>query len=112
MATYVLVNIVKQELCKIHIKPLLQRGLSANKVIYNKTQTGQPKSAASAPATNVNVPGLSKAVHTTDEPVGPGASKSGEYKVPEYFNYNKNSYFEAEVEMNKYRLPQPSSLKK
>lgn len=110
MATYALVNIAKHELCKIQIKPLLQRGLSANKVIYNKTQTGQPKSTA--PSANLNVPGLSTAVHTTQEPVGPGASKTGEYKVPEYFNYNKNSYFEAEVEMNKYRLPQPSSLKK
>lgn len=44
--------------------------------------------------------------------VGPGASKSGEYKNPEYFCYNTTSYFEAEVEMLKYRLPQPSPYKK
>lgn len=43
-------------------------------------------------------------------PVGPGAKVDGDYKVPEYFNYNTMSYHEAEVEMAKYRIPQPSSL--
>lgn len=41
--------------------------------------------------------------------VGPGASKSSDYKNPEYFLYNKNSYFEAEIEMLKYRCPQPKA---
>ncbi|EEB17382.1 conserved hypothetical protein [Pediculus humanus corporis] len=41
--------------------------------------------------------------------VGPGASKSSIYKNVEYFCYNNVSYFEAEVEMLKYRLPQPSN---
>lgn len=43
--------------------------------------------------------------------VGPGAAKSAEYKNPEYFSYNNISYFEAEVEMSKFRIPQPSSKK-
>jgi hypothetical protein len=44
--------------------------------------------------------------------VGPGASKDGKYKNPEYFCYNPMSYFEAEIEMLKYRLPQPSNKRK
>lgn len=64
---------------------------------------------------NANVPGLSSAVvFSANEPVGPGVDpkKSGAYKVPEYFCYNSTSYYEAEVEMAKYRLTQPSALKK
>lgn len=64
---------------------------------------------------NANVPGLSEAcVHPATEPVGPNVdpNKSGAYKVPEYFCYDSMSYFEAEIEMSKYRLPQPSALKK
>lgn len=41
--------------------------------------------------------------------VGPGVTAQSEYKVPEYFCYDKTSYFEAEIEILKYRLPQPSS---
>lgn len=56
------------------------------------------------------VAGLSKkVVDVPCEEVGPGASKDGIYKNPEYYCYNNVSYFEAEVEMNKYRLPQPSN---
>lgn len=44
--------------------------------------------------------------------VGPGAKKDGAYKNPEYYCYNDMSYFEAEVEMAKYRIPQPSNKKK
>lgn len=32
-----------------------------------------------------------------------------EYKVPEYFCYDRFSYHGAEVELAKYRCPQPSS---
>lgn len=60
-----------------------------------------------------NVPGLSSAVYKVPSgDVGPGASKDGKYKNPEYFCYNRMSYFEAEVEMLKYRLPQPSNKPK
>ncbi|EDW07374.1 uncharacterized protein LOC6584402 [Drosophila mojavensis] len=60
-----------------------------------------------------NVTGLSSAcVRPTSTPVGPGASPTGDYKVPEYFCFNRFSYAEAEVEMAKYRCPQPSALNK
>lgn len=62
-----------------------------------------------------DVPGLSAAVILpAAEPVGPGVdpSKSGPYKVPEYFCYDNTSFFEAEIEMAKFRLPQPSAVKK
>lgn len=35
-----------------------------------------------------------------------------EYQVPEYFGYNKNSYFEAEVEMESFRIQQPVAPRK
>nr|CAD7572463.1 unnamed protein product [Timema californicum] len=60
-----------------------------------------------------NVPGLSSAVVSIPNgEVGPGAAKQGQYKNPEYFCYNPISYFEAEIEMAKYRIPQPSSNQK
>ncbi|KAB7495959.1 NADH dehydrogenase [ubiquinone] flavoprotein 3, mitochondrial [Armadillidium nasatum] len=42
-------------------------------------------------------------------PVGPGASKTADYKNPEYYCYNELSYFDLELEMMKDRLPQPKS---
>lgn len=41
--------------------------------------------------------------------VGPGAAKDKEYKNPEYFCYHVNTFGEAEVELEKYRLPAPSN---
>ncbi|XP_045773681.1 uncharacterized protein LOC123873052 [Maniola jurtina] len=78
------------------------------------TSSNAPPPPASAKV-NANVPGLSSAViHPASEPLGPGVDpqKSGPYKVPEYFCYDNMSYFEAEIEMSKFRLPQPSALKK
>ncbi|XP_050677546.1 uncharacterized protein LOC126974151 [Leptidea sinapis] len=66
-------------------------------------------------SSKMNVPGLSSAViHMSSQPVGPGVdpNKNGPYKVPEYFCYDNMSFFEAEIEMAKYRLPQPSAIKK
>lgn len=61
---------------------------------------------------NDNVPGLSdKCVLSKAEPLGPGASSTGVYKVPEYYCYNKTSYHEAEVELACFRGPQPSNTK-
>lgn len=40
----------------------------------------------------------------------PGAGK--EYHPSEYFGYNKMSYHEAEVEMEKFRVPQPVAPRK
>lgn len=83
----------------------------------SKPPPGSPKkdaAAAKAPkeaAIKSDVPGLSaKIVRPTNEPVGPGASPTGVYKVPEYFCYDRFSYCEAEIEMAKYRLPQPSAV--
>ncbi|XP_075216548.1 uncharacterized protein LOC142321914 [Lycorma delicatula] len=60
-----------------------------------------------------NPPGLSnRVIKPPSGKIGPGASKDGEYKNPEYFSYHRTSYFEAEIEMAKYRLPQPSPFKK
>ena len=44
--------------------------------------------------------------------VGPGASKDGPYKNPEYYTYNEMSFYDIEKDMKSFRLPQPSSLKK
>uniref|UniRef100_A0A1B6LUA1 Uncharacterized protein n=1 Tax=Graphocephala atropunctata TaxID=36148 RepID=A0A1B6LUA1_9HEMI len=83
-------------------------------------QSGAQKPPASKPATSSssdfvpksNVTGLSaNCVASPSGEVGPGASKSAAYKNPEYFCYHNTSYFEAEVEMSKYRLPQPSPFK-
>lgn len=75
--------------------------------------SGGSTSATQKPKPSIpEVPGLSKnCVLPKAHPVGPGASTDGEYKVPEYFCYDKNSYYEAEVEMEKFRCPQPSALK-
>lgn len=81
----------------------------------SKTPTTSTPASACAPKTsiNTNVPGLSQnIVLPRSQPLGPGAATDGAYKVPEYFCYNRTSYYEAEVEMAKYRLPQPSALKK
>ncbi|CAG9830614.1 unnamed protein product [Diabrotica balteata] len=56
-----------------------------------------------------HVTGLSDEVlKISDEPVGPGAVKNGIYKNPEYFSYHKYSFYNAKLELAKYRLPQPS----
>uniref|UniRef100_T1HES3 Complex I-9kD n=1 Tax=Rhodnius prolixus TaxID=13249 RepID=T1HES3_RHOPR len=66
--------------------------------------------AASTPASK-QVTGLSaKVLKDSPVAVGPGAAKQADYKNPEYFCYHKLSYFEAEIELQKFRLPQPSSL--
>ena len=31
------------------------------------------------------------------------------YKVPEYFSYNENSFYDSECELDKYRLEQPTA---
>ncbi|CAG4951084.1 unnamed protein product [Parnassius apollo] len=81
----------------------------------SSSQTQGSSFASPSAVINTNVPGLSSAViHPSSQPVGPGVdpSKNGAYKVPEYFCYDNMSYFEAEIEMAKFRLPQPSATKK
>uniref|UniRef100_A0A182KG49 Uncharacterized protein n=1 Tax=Anopheles christyi TaxID=43041 RepID=A0A182KG49_9DIPT len=81
---------------------------------YSATSSSSAGSKGpSGPATGAppaDVPGLStRCVTKKDGPVGPGAERNGTYKVPEYFSYNQTSYFEAEIEMSKFRIPQPSA---
>lgn len=93
---------IVQNFSKIRSLSSLKRSFTAGKVIYTK----QPPASTGVPT----VPGLTKAVvDVPNEPVGPGAAKNTDYKNPEYFCYDKSSYFEAEVEMLKYRCPQPST---
>ncbi|KAK4015886.1 uncharacterized protein LOC123473859 [Daphnia magna] len=67
-----------------------------------KANTPNPKAAAAA-----------KEKPPAKEPVvGPGASKQGPYKNPEYFTYNIMSHYDIEKDMKPFRIPQPSSLKK
>ncbi|XP_050503361.1 uncharacterized protein LOC126882441 [Diabrotica virgifera virgifera] len=57
-----------------------------------------------------HVTGLSEKVFKVpDEPVGPGAAKNAIYKNPEYFCTHKYSFYNAKLELAKYRLPQPST---
>jgi len=91
-----------------------QRYLSS--INRHPDQTCQNVLASESPASSgpslPNVVGLSSnCVKPTTAPVGPGASATSGYKVPEYFSFNRFSYAEAEVEMAKYRCPQPSALK-
>ncbi|KAL1506673.1 hypothetical protein ABEB36_005996 [Hypothenemus hampei] len=84
--------------------PAAVRNVSGGKIIFNKDYA--PSSSGSSP----NVPGLSeKVVKIPKGEVGPGASKKSKYPNPEYFCYDKSSYFEAEVELLKYRCAQPSA---
>lgn len=83
-----------------------KRSFTVGKIIYNK-----PSSSGTS-VSSPDVPGLSEAcVKVGSQPVGPGAAKNAAYKNPEYFCYDKTSYFEAEIEMLKYRCPQPSKFK-
>ncbi|KAH8354766.1 hypothetical protein KR084_006857 [Drosophila pseudotakahashii] len=72
---------------------------------------GAASSSVGGPSSPAVVGLTSNCVRPTTEPVGPGASATSGYKVPEYYCFNRFSYAEAEVEMAKYRCPQPSALK-
>lgn len=79
-----------------------------------RTPSGSAAAASAGPSKiNENVPGLSsKCVLPRSQPLGPGASQSGDYKVPEYYCYDKNSFAEAEIEMANFRCPQPDAHRK
>ncbi|XP_011188899.1 uncharacterized protein LOC105216214 [Zeugodacus cucurbitae] len=78
-----------------------------------KPPKGPGGSGSGSEGVNANVPGLSSnIVKPASGPLGPGASPTGDYKVPEYYSFNRFSYAEAEVEIAKYRLPQPSAHRK
>ncbi|KAF5281965.1 hypothetical protein FQA39_LY00489 [Lamprigera yunnana] len=79
------------------------RFLCGTPTVFNERQgttSGSDKlnTSATESAQIPNVPGLSNdVVQFGDDPVGPGASKA-------------TGYYDAEKEMLKYRLPQPTSL--
>uniref|UniRef100_A0A182PCC3 Uncharacterized protein n=1 Tax=Anopheles epiroticus TaxID=199890 RepID=A0A182PCC3_9DIPT len=105
-----LTEMIRQILMKndILVKLVAARGYSA--APSSTAGSKGPSAAAPAPAPPADVPGLSsRCVEKKDGPVGPGAERNGTYKVPEYFSYNQTSYFEAEIEMSKFRIPQPSA---
>lgn len=91
---------------------LNQRKFPLNRFYSQKSTPTQKTTKTADDAQNINVPGLSSyVIKQRAEPLGPGASKTKAYKVPEYFCYDRFSYHGAEVEMAKYRCPQPSALK-
>ncbi|KAJ1524276.1 hypothetical protein ONE63_010789 [Megalurothrips usitatus] len=93
-------------------RPTSQIALCGKK-LYSSAGSKEPAKGSAVSSAIPDVPGLSKKVlDVPNAEVGPGASKSTQYKNPEYFCYNNTSYFEAEIEMLKYRCPQPSALKK
>ncbi|BES90943.1 Hypothetical protein NTJ_03751 [Nesidiocoris tenuis] len=99
-------NLMGQKFMLINWNPLAIRAVS-NQI--SSTQSSDSPPAAKAPIVK-DVPGLSaNCLSVPNEAVGPGVTAQSEYKVPEYFCYDKTSYFEAEIEILKYRLPQPSS---
>ncbi|XP_043478635.1 uncharacterized protein LOC122508992 [Leptopilina heterotoma] len=89
---------------------LIPQGRIITRVFSSQSST---KKSDGSSAVNPNVQGLSEnCVKVPNHPVGPGASKDKEYKTPEYFCFTAFSFAEAEVEMEKYRLPAPSSKAK
>lgn len=97
--------------------PAIQRAY-AKKAGSDTTAKPQPSATTAAAAKKTDSVDTSKVTGLTDYvykhqagPVGPGASTTGEFKVPEYFCYDRFSYHGAEVEMQKYRCPQPSAVK-
>ncbi|XP_026481889.1 uncharacterized protein LOC113389054 [Ctenocephalides felis] len=95
---------------------VLKKNLSSSAALRNGThsssnQSPQQSSQSTQSVPLQNVTGLSSQIILKREgPIGPNDSKN-EYKVKEYFCYDRSSYFQAEIEMAKYRLPQPSALK-
>lgn len=92
--------------------PALQRSYA--KKSGNETTVKAKKNEGPAKTDSVNtanVTGFTSYVYKQQAgPIGPGATASGEYKVPEYFSYDRFSYHGAEVELAKYRCPQPSAV--
>ena len=55
-------------------------------------------------------PSSTTAATTSTTTSSSGSDKGGDqsvYKVPEYYQYNENSYYDIDMNMLKYRLEQP-----
>ncbi|KAG5682181.1 hypothetical protein PVAND_011549 [Polypedilum vanderplanki] len=75
------------------------------------TKAGSATQGAPKPDPLKNVSGLStKVVKNNDQKAVSGTGK--DYQVPEYFGFNRMSYHEAEVEMERFRIPQPVAPRK
>lgn len=100
----------------MHIRATTIASLRRLSLSAVRQQQGGPSAPASAQAEakklDGDVPGLRGERKDPTGPVGPGATKTGEYKAPEYFCYSKWFFTEAEVEMQQYRCPQPNANKK
>lgn len=97
----------------INYQQCLIRGLATGTAGSSTGKTSPAKTASSQFSIPKDVPGLTtRCVKEKSQPLGPGASTTGEYKVPEYYCYDKTSYHEAEIEMLRYRCPQPSAQRK
>ncbi|XP_076669998.1 NADH:ubiquinone oxidoreductase subunit V3 [Andrena cerasifolii] len=91
---------------------LTQKGsLAMTQSLCTKAKSTKTRKQSAHQSTNTDVKGLTdKCVKVPSGPVGgPGAAKDKEYKNPEYFCYHTDSFGEAEVELEKYRLPAPSN---
>nr|CAI5827173.1 unnamed protein product [Callosobruchus analis] len=103
-------NVILNNFLKYRHFSSTKRCFTGGKVIFAK-QRSESGASATSHTSIPDVEGLSKAcVNVPNQPVGPGAAKNTGYKNPEYFCYDKTSYFEAEIEMLKYRCPQPSKF--
>ncbi|XP_021964636.1 uncharacterized protein LOC110859913 [Folsomia candida] len=84
---------------------------SSSKVTQSKG-TGSGSGGGSVPSVpSVPEPPSNVFKQTSAKDLGPGASKEGQYKNPEYFQYHKMSFAEMEIVMAKMRVPQPSAKK-
>lgn len=92
----------------------LRRYMSSNHQTGRSSGPPPPAKPTTTGGINLyNVTGLStKCVLPKKGPLGPGAAVNAEYKVPEYFCYDKNSFAQAEIEMANFRCPQPNSNRK
>jgi len=98
-------------ICKMFVRSA--RSAAGHVRAFSQKGAATPPASQSSSTVNANVPGLSsKIVLPKSQPLGPGAATDGIYKVPEYYCYNRTSYYEAEVELAQFRCPQPSALKK
>lgn len=92
----------------MNIRPVLRYNQLIIRAFSDVSKKEAKKATTSPPS--LSVAGLSsKCVKPITAPVGPGASTTGNYKVPEYFCYDKTSFAEAEIEMARFRCPQPSA---
>lgn len=93
-----------------NLSSIVRRDFMGGRIYFNKPQQSQQTVTSFQPLVD-KVTGLSEKICSIpNEPVGPGATKtSDDYKNAEYFCYNNMSYVDAEIEMSKYRCPQPSN---